>query len=131
MRSAARGRPIARYTSRSARSVDGSLGSDVSDFELMRRRAEAERASQRTQPAEEASAPPYEIPDVGEEIRVYDATRWGKTVPAVYVGWERVADDFFMHNVRTADGLESIASHNVYRRHGDGWETLTPKPRYR
>jgi hypothetical protein len=75
--------------------------------------------------------PPYAVPDVGEEIRVFDATRWGKTVPAVYVGYERVADGFFMHSVRAEGGLESIASYNVYRLHGDRWESLTPKPRIR
>ena len=73
--------------------------------------------------------PPYTIPEVGEAIRVFDGTRWGKTVPAVYVGYERVADDFFMHQVRSDSGVESIASYNVYRLHGDRWESLTPKPR--
>ena len=78
-----------------------------------------------------AGVPPYAIPEVGEAIRVYDATEWGRTVPALYLGYERVADDFFMHQVRTDDGVESIASYNVYRLHGDQWQSLTPKPRVR
>ena len=82
-------------------------------------------------PEQIEAVPPYAIPDVGEAIRVYDASRWGKTVPAVYLGFERVADDFYMHRVRSDDGVESVASYNVYRLHGERWESLTPKPRVR
>jgi hypothetical protein len=84
----------------------------------------------------DAGRPPYEVPATGEAIRVFDGTRWGKTVPAVYLGFDRVADDFFMHRIRSESGLESsVASYNVYRRfvrpEGDRWESLTPKPRVR
>ena len=66
----------------------------------------------------------------------YDGTRWGKTVPAIYLGFERVADDFFMHRVRSESGLEStVAPYNVYGRRvradGEHWESLTQKPRVR
>jgi hypothetical protein len=84
----------------------------------------------------DADRPPYEVPSLDESVRVFDGTRWGKTVPAVYLGFERVADDFFMHRVRSESGVESsIASYNVYRccvrADGDRWESLTPKPRVR
>lgn len=78
--------------------------------------------------------PGYEIPAIGEAIRVYDASQWGRTVPGVYLGYELVAEGFFMHNVRTDDGTESVASHAVYRRigtEGEHWEPLTPIPRIR
>jgi hypothetical protein len=86
---------------------------------------------------ENAEAPPYAIPEVGEGVRVYDATPWNKTVSAVYLGFERVADGFFMHRVRSDAGLENtIASYNMYRLvasgpEGDRWESLTEKPRVR
>jgi hypothetical protein len=84
----------------------------------------------------DAGRPPYEVPVIGEAIRAFDATRWGKTVPAVYLGYERVSDDFFMHLVRSDSGLEStVAAYDVYRLHvradGDRWESLTEKPRRR
>jgi len=80
--------------------------------------------------------PPYEVPAINEAIRVYDGTPWGKTVPAIYLGFERVADDFFMHRVRSESDLEStVAAYNVYRRRvrpdGEHWESLTEKPRVR
>jgi hypothetical protein len=81
--------------------------------------------------------PPYEIPAIDEEIRVFDATSWQRTVPAVYLGYERISGDFFMHRIRSADGVENtLASHAVFRRHdaGDGgerWEPLTKRPRAR
>jgi len=83
-----------------------------------------------------ADRPPYDVPAINEAIRVYDGTRWGKTVPAIYLGFERVADDFFMHRVRSESGLEStVAPYNVYRRRvradGEHWESLTQKPRVR
>lgn len=82
------------------------------------------------------STPPYEIPAVNEEIRVFDATSWQRTVPAVYLGYERISDDYFMHRIRSASGLEStLAPHAVFRRHdgGDGeqWEPLVKRPRAR
>jgi hypothetical protein len=82
------------------------------------------------------SVPPYEVPTVNEAIRVYDATSWQHTVPAVYLGYERISDDFFMHRVRSETGLEStLASHAVFRRHkgadGEHWEPLTKRPRAR
>lgn len=84
----------------------------------------------------DTARPPYEIPAIDESIRVFDGTRWGTTVPAVYLGLDRVSDDFFMHRVRSESGLESsVASYNVYRcvvrPDGDHWESLTPKPRVR
>jgi GNAT superfamily N-acetyltransferase len=80
--------------------------------------------------------PPYAVPAIGEAVRVFDGTRWGKTVPGAYLGFERVADGFFMHRVRSDAGLESaVASYDVYRLHarpdGEYWESLTPKPRVR
>ena len=81
-----------------------------------------------------SARPPYEIPAIGEAIRVYDATRWGRTVPAVYLGFEHISGDFFMHLVRTDDGDESVAPYAVHRRvgtDGETWDTLTPIPRIR
>jgi hypothetical protein len=86
---------------------------------------------------QDSDRPLYEVPAIGEAIRVFDGTSWGKTVPAVYLGFERVADGFFMHRVRSDAGLENtIASYNVYRlvasgSEGDRWESLTEKPRVR
>jgi hypothetical protein len=80
--------------------------------------------------------PPYEIPAIGEAIRVYDATRWQTTVPAVYLGYEHVPGDFFMHRVRSESGVESsLASHAVFRHrqreNGMEWFPLTKRPRVR
>jgi hypothetical protein len=80
--------------------------------------------------------PPYEIPAIGEEIRVYDGTSWQMTVPAVYLGYEHVSGDFFMHRVRSEQGMESsLASHSVFRRHEPvdsiEWVPLTKRPRAR
>jgi hypothetical protein len=86
---------------------------------------------------ENTDRPPYETPAIGEAIRVFDATSWGKTVPAVYLGFERVADGFFMHSVRSDAGIENtVAPYNVYRLvssgpEGDSWESLIEKPRVR
>jgi hypothetical protein len=81
----------------------------------------------------EVARPAYAIPAVGEAIRVYDASRWSHTVPAVYIGFEQVADDFFMHRVRSeSDEEELIAPYNVYRTtDGEHWDCLVPKPRIR
>lgn len=85
---------------------------------------------------EDVSVPPYPIPAIDEEIRVYDGTSWQRLVPAVYVGYERVSDDFFMHRVRSEHGVDStLASHAVFRRHVGGdwpeWVPLTKRPRVR
>lgn len=80
--------------------------------------------------------PPYAIPAIDEEIRVFDATSWQRTVPAVYLGYEQISTDYFMHRVRSTSGVEStLAPHAVFRRHdtGDGrqWEPLEKRPRAR
>ena len=82
------------------------------------------------------SAPPYAVPAVNEEIRILDWTTWRDPVPAVYLGYERISGDFFMHRVRSASGLEStLAPHDVFRRHegagGKHWQALTKRPRVR
>jgi hypothetical protein len=82
------------------------------------------------------TAPPYATPAIGEAIRVYDATSWQRTVPGVYLGYEHISDDFFMHRVRSDRGLVSmLASHEVFRRHdtagGAEWVPLTKRPRIR
>jgi hypothetical protein len=89
-------------------------------------------------PSRDEAVPPYAIPAIGEEIRVYDGTSWQSLVPAVYLGYEHVSDDFFMHRVRSESGAEnSLASHAVFRRHrrtdspADLWEPLTVRPRPR
>jgi hypothetical protein len=80
--------------------------------------------------------PPYETPEVGESIRVHDGSSWQRTVPAVYLGFERISGDFFMHRVRSESGTEStLASHDVFRRRepvdGVEWVPLTKRPRIR
>jgi hypothetical protein len=82
------------------------------------------------------NAPPYETPAINEAVRVFDMTSWQQTVPAVYLGYEHVSEDFFMHRVRSDKGVESmLASHEVFRRQepADGveWIPLTKRPRAR
>jgi hypothetical protein len=55
-------------------------------------------------------------------------------VPAVYLGYERVAPDFFMHRVRSENGAESsLAGYAVFRREvgpdGERWVPLESEPR--
>ena len=81
--------------------------------------------------------PPYDVPEIGERVLVYDATVLGVLVPAVYLGFEHISGDFFMHNVRSDSGVESnLAPHDVHRRrvgpNGERWVPLMgwPTARY-
>ena len=86
--------------------------------------------------AGDQEAPAYEVPAVGEAIKVYDGTSWQRTVPGVYLGFEHVSGDFFMHHVRNDAGVENmLESYEVFRRHdvsgGTEWISLTKRPRRR
>jgi len=81
--------------------------------------------------------PTYQVPEVGERVMVYDGSVLGCIVPAVYLGFEHISGDFFMHQVRSDAGLESsLASHEIHRRrigpNGEEWIPLTgwPTARY-
>jgi len=82
---------------------------------------------------QDQARPPYAIPAVNEAIRVYDGSNWNHTVPGVYLGFEQLADDFFMHRVVSECGDEElVAPYNVYRTtDGEHWDSLVPKPRIR
>jgi len=77
------------------------------------------------------------VPAIGERVMVYDGSVLGCIVPAVYLGFDHISDDFFMHRVRSDAGLESsLASHAVHKRvvaqGGERWVPLTgwPAARY-